>query len=218
LGIGDVNGVDFWNEPEDKGIQVHKGFSEIACGAAFSAFTAENEWRDSGGVPLLDESRRLTFYNQRKNCRYVDIEIKFTASYGDVVFGATKEAGPLGIRVCDTMRADAGGVMKNAYGAAGEKECWGKPAHWCDYYGATSTDKKNPVKCGITVFDSEKNERYPTTWHIRDYGLLAPNNLYFRGKTEIKEGGSLTYAYRIIFHEGSLSEKEISNKFISYIM
>lgn len=218
LGIGDVNGIDFWNEPEDKGFQIHKGFSEIASGAAFCDFTAENEWRDSNGKAIIDESRHITFYNQKGNCRYVDIDITFTANYGDVTFGATKEAGPLGIRVCDTMRVDIGdGIMKNSYGAMGEKECWGKSAHWCDYFGSTSSDKENPAKCGITVFDNEKNLHYPTTWHIRDYGLFAPNNFYFRGKTDIKKGDSLKYSYRMIFHEGELTEKEISDKFINYI-
>jgi hypothetical protein len=216
LGIGDVNGVDFWNEPDDKGFQIHRAVTALSSGSAYSSFTAANVWQDSNGVALIDEERTFTLYNQRGKCRYVDCEITFTANYGDVEFGATKEAGPLGIRVCDTMRVDSGdGVMTNSYGAVGEKECWGKSAHWCDYYGSVTTDGKE--KCGITVFDNEKNHSYPTTWHIRDYGLFAPNNFFFRGAVKIRDGKSMTYKYRVIFHEGALTKEQISDKFIAYI-
>jgi len=216
LGIGDVNGVDFWNEPDDKGFQIHRAITSLSSGCAMSSFTAQNVWEDSDSVPLIDETRTFTFYNQRGACRYVDCEIAFTANYGDITFGATKEAGPLGIRVCDTMRVDTGdGVMTNSYGAIGEKECWGKSAHWCGYYGSATASSGE--KCGIAVFDNEENHSYPTTWHIRDYGLFAPNNFFFRGAVKIMDGKSLTYKYRVIFHEGELTKEQISDKFITYI-
>lgn len=210
IGVGDVNGIDFWNEnPEHLGYVRHKYFEKIENGPAYGTFTACNVWQDMKENPVLDEKRTFTFYNQKEKCRYIDVEINFTAAYKDVVFGTTKEAGPMGIRINEEMRADRTGSFVNSYGAENEKECWGRAASWCDYKGFI----KN-VKYGIAVFDNESNERYPTTWHIRNYGLFAPNNLYFKGALKIPKAYSLTYKYRICFYEG---EENIQNRFLNYV-
>ena len=210
LGVGDVNGIDFWNEPADRGSQKHKGFRDIVCGAAFAKFTADNVWLSVDDIPIMDESRTFTIYNQGEQYNCIDVEIVFTASYRDIEFGATKEAGPLGIRVNEQLRADKGsGVMINSYGAVGESECWGRSAHWCDYSGEISGRR-----CGIAVFDNEQNERYPTAWHIRDYGLFAANNLFFKGGLSIPQGGSLTYKYRMWFYEYGFNHDE---RFVQYV-
>ena len=198
LAIGDINGIDFWNEPENRGLEIPAGFENFTEGAAFAAFTAKNVWKSIDGVPQIDEARRFTLYNQSHSCRYLDIEETFTATYGDVTFGATKEAGPLGIRMNEELRADKGtGVLVNSYGGVGESECWGKSAHWCDYSGTLSG-----YPYGIAAFDDEQNERFPTAWHIRNYGLFAANNLYFKGGFVLKAGETLTYRFRVVFHEG----------------
>lgn len=210
LGVGDVNGIDFWNEPTDRGSQQHQGFDNIICGSAFARFTANNVWLNVDEKPMINESRTFTIYNQNEDCRYIDVEIKFTATYQDITFGATKEAGPLGIRMNETLRVDKGnGRMINSYGAIGENECWGRFAHWCDYSG-----KLNDKPYGIAVFDHEQNERYPTAWHIRDYGLFAPNNLFFKGGFDIPKGDSLTYKYRICFHEDNFNA---ADRFVQYV-
>lgn len=208
VAVGDVNGLDFWNESEEAGIEKHKRFERILNGNAFGTFTADNLWTSKDGAPQLDERRTFTFYAQGEECRYIDLEIEFRASYGNVVFGTTKEAGPLGIRVNEEMRADATGSFVNSYGAENEAECWGRAASWCDYSG-NIRDKKY----GIAVFDNENNERYPTAWHIRDYGLFAANNLYFKGGFIIKSGETLTYEYRLVFYENKINAKD---RFILY--
>ena len=209
IGVGDVNGVDLWNEPEDSGY-IEKGVPcNIVCGSAFAAFEANNIWVDKDGNKLVDETRKTTVYNQSEECRYVDIEVTFTASYGDVVFGDTKEAGPLGVRVNQAIDVDHGGYMKNSYGACGEKECWSKSANWCLYGG-----KLDGEDCAIAVFDNEKNERYPTCWHIRNYGLFAANNLFFRGGLTIKEKESFTYSFRICFFNNTA--EDVSDRFLIY--
>lgn len=47
----------------------------------------------------MRETTTYTLYNQSDACRMLDIAVTFTADFGEVVFGATKEAGPLGIRM-----------------------------------------------------------------------------------------------------------------------
>lgn len=209
IGVGDVNGVDLWNEPENSGFLKKSAPENIICGSAFVSFEANNIWCDKDGNPLMDEIRKTTIYNQSEDCRYVDIEVTFKAVYGDVVFGDTKEAGPLGLRVNEAIDVKHGGYMKNSYGAIGEIECWSKSAQWCLYGG--ELDGEN---CAIAIFDNEDNERYPTCWHIRDYGLFAANNLYFKGGLTIKEGEKLTYKFRICFFNNDASDA--SDRFLIY--
>ncbi len=209
VGVGDVNGTDLWNEPENSGF-LKKGVPEnVVIGSAFASFEANNVWCNKDGVPLVDEKRTITFYNQTETCRYVDMEITFLASYGDVVFGNTKEAGPLGVRVNEAIDVSHGGYMKNSYGADGEEECWSKSAQWCVYGG-----KLDGEHCAIAVFDNENNERYPTCWHIRNYGLFAANNLFFRGSIKIKSCEEITYKYRICFFNGE--PKDVADRFLIY--
>ena len=208
VAVGDVNGFDFWNEKGNYGAEHHQGFEKIECGNVAACITAKNVWTDLENVPQVDEKRTFTFYAQDAKARYVDVEIVFTASYGDVNFGPTKEAGPLGIRLNEQMRADRGGCFDNSYGAVNEGECWGRAASWCDYHG--QIDGKT---YGIACFDNEDNERYPTTWHIRNYGLFAPNNFYFKGGFVLKAGESLTYKYRMCFYEDKINT---GDRFILY--
>ncbi len=209
LAVGDVNGIDFWNEPADHGVEVPDGFESFEQGAAFASFTAKNVWKSIDGVPQIDEKRRFTLYNQSEGCRYLDIEETFTATYGDTVFGPTKEAGPLGIRMNEELRVDKGtGRLTNSYGAVGEGECWGRSAQWCDYSGTLSG---KPY--GIAAFDDEQNERFPTAWHIRNYGLFAANNLFFKGGFTIKAGESITYKFRVVFHEDNCN---IADRYVVY--
>ncbi len=220
FGVGDVTvdgveqkNVDFWNEPANCGRQLHAGIEDIEVGNAYAAFTAKTTWCANNGDPMMDAKCRYTVYNQDEKLRYVDLELTYTASYGEAVFGPTKEAGPLGVRMADPLRVENGGYMMNSYGARGEAECWGRAANWCVYGGTLSGHK-----VGVAVFDNEKNERYPATWHIRNYGLFAANNLYFRGGLTIPAGETLTYRYRLVFFEGTPEDARIRERFIAYSM
>ncbi len=213
VAVGDVNGVDLWNEPADCGIIRTEKIDNVLSGAALTSFTAHNLWTDHSENPLLHETTRYTVYNQSEACRTVDMEVTFTADFGKVEFGPTKEAGPLGIRMRDELRADKGtGVITNSRGGHGEAECWSKEAEWCDYAGTVED-----MFMGITAFDHPDNERYPTTWHVRDYGLFAANNLHFKGGLTIEEGASLTYKFRILFRKEECAMEVLAGKYARYI-
>ncbi|MBE6782444.1 MAG: hypothetical protein E7536_00325 [Ruminococcaceae bacterium] len=209
VGVGDVNGVDLWNEPENSGYLIKGKPKNFVNGSAFASFEADNIWVDKDGNKLMNETRKFTMYNQSEDCRYVDIEITFKADYCDINFGSTKEAGPLGVRVNENFDVDHGGYMKNSYGACGESECWSKSAQWCLYGG--KLDNEN---CAIAIFDNEKNERFPTCWHIRNYGLFAANNLFFKGGISILKDESITYKYRLCFFNNSA--EDVSDRFLIY--
>lgn len=202
IGVGDVNGVDFWNEAEDdKGIIVFSSVDEISDGDE-AVVSVNTVWKKPDGTPVIDEKRKFTCTATETGVR-VDVCVVFTAAYGSVEFGPTKEAGPLGIRVNDFMRADKRGTFRNSEGGIKERKCWGKEALWCNYRGR----KKGKVY-GIAAFDRKTNERFPTTWHIRNYGLMAANNLYFKGGLSIPAKGSLQYDYTVVFWTDSIDENQ----------
>lgn len=213
IAIGEVNGVDCWNEPDTCGYVRNEKIYDVVSTPAYAAFSAKNRWTDHDGNPLMTENTRFTVYNQSEECRMLDLSITFTADYGDVVFGPTKEAGPLGIRLRDELRADIGkGVLCNSRGGVGENECWGKEAEWCDYHGCLD----GIGEMGVTVYDNPSNERYPTSWHIRAYGLFAANNFHFKGGYTLKAGDSITYKYRILFRRSEMTAEEIACRYEGY--
>ncbi|MEP6664167.1 MAG: DUF6807 family protein, partial [Verrucomicrobiota bacterium] len=101
-----------------------------------------------------------------------------------------------------------------------DQETWGKHAAWCDYYG--------PVEgktVGIAIFDSPKNPRFPTAWHVRDYGLFAANPFgahEFEKKPKgsgdliIPPGKSVTFRYRLVLHEGDEKISGIAELYENY--
>ena len=181
--------LDFWNEPNDSGIAEHVRFEELER----ERFTALNLWRSRDGVPYLDERRSYAFVDEC-GAAVIDHTITFTASYGKITLGPTKEAGPFAIRVSDSLRGDRGGKIENAEGLAGERECWGKVSPWCKYSG-TLGGKQVSIK----VIDDPSNPEWPTAWHVRDYGLFAANNFYFKGGCTVEAGQSISWRFKIIF-------------------
>ena len=113
----------------------------------------------------------------------------------------------------DELRADIGqGVLCNSRGGIGEGECWGKDAEWCDYHGLLD----GIGEMGVTVFDHPSNERHPTAWHIRSYGLFAANNFHFKGGYTLKAGESINYSYRILFRRRPMTSDDISAYYEDY--
>lgn len=213
LGIGDINGIDMWNEPEGKfGKQTVQETIDKLSGPVLGRLTTRQVWTSFEGKPQLDEVRSVTVYRTPANARFIDLEFSLIASYGRVEIGATKEAGPLGVRVAESMKAALGGTIVNAYGSIGESECWGKRAGWCDYYGNV-----NDKVLGIATFDHPSNENFPAYWHVRNYGLMAPNNFYFAGGRLLQKGQTIRYKYRIYCHEGSANEAKVAERYQDYL-
>jgi hypothetical protein len=219
---GELNGADNWSEGKDHARQVPQGEPELVSGPVFGRLTARNRWVTHDGKPQLQEQRVLTVYNVGVDRRLFDYEITFTATGGDVLFGDTKEGGILSIRVASSMDAKEKGRIENSAGGVGEKECWGKPAAWCDYSG--------PVEggtVGIGVMDHPGNLRSPVQWHVRDYGLMTTNCFGAstfageeggrRGEYTLKDGQSLTFRYRVLLHSGGAKEGGVADAYAAYM-
>ena len=203
IGVGDVNGVDFWSEEGVNNGKMVLSSVLKAEGGETATVSVRLVWiAMDTDEPLLDELRTLTF-EKKEDCIAVSVQLEFIASYGDVTFAQTKEAGPLAVRVADVLRVENGdGTFVNSEGGVNEAQCWGKSAKWCNYMGMLGGKK-----VGIACFDRKTNRHYPTDWHIRDYGLMAANNLLFKSAEHIPQGDTLRYDYLICFWEDAFDPK-----------
>lgn len=218
---GKVNGVDVWSELEGHGYIQHKKFRRLEAGPVYAYIEEENVWTDAKGKPLLDEIRRMRFWNTPTREWLIDFEVELKASYGDVVLGDTKEAGILSVRVAPTIKVDAGGELRNSWGGVNEEEVWGRRAEWCDYSGPLGGEVY-----GIAVMNHPSNPRSPTYWHARNYGLMTANIFglhHFIGSEKglgdypIRKGDKVVFRYRVYVHRGSASEAGVAEKYVDYV-
>ncbi len=221
-GWGDVNGSDGWCEEAGKYASVLvREAAILENGPVRARIQLRCDWISEKGVKLMEETRLYTFYALPAAARPVDVECTFTATEGAVRFGDTKEGGICSIRVATSMDASGNGTIRNSYGAIGEEENWGKRAQWCDYYGPVPGGT-----AGICIMDNPANLRYPTYWHVRNYGLMTANpfGLSYFTDGAIKDGShvleaaqSLTFRYRVLFHAGCTCGAQVAEKYHDYI-
>jgi hypothetical protein len=177
-----------------------------------------NEWRAADDRRFCTDERTVTFY-RTKSARIIDFAFRIAANDGPVTFGDTKE-GMFGIRVASSMDVTKkkGGKITNAEGLTDEK-AWGKPSSWVDYVGPV-----NDKIVGIAMINHPKSFRYPTTWHVRTYGLFAANPFGWhdfgrpeRGDYTIPGGQAIEFNYRVVLHEGDTTSANVPSLATAYI-
>ncbi|MGY8689808.1 MAG: DUF6807 domain-containing protein, partial [Verrucomicrobiales bacterium] len=186
---------------------VHHSVVAMKDGEDQAVLVTKSKWLSLvGDKEICQDERRFTF-GKLGESRYIDFQITIKATNGDVVFGDTKE-GSMAIRTHPNLRLKgevANGKAVNSAGNSG-KDLWGKASKWVDYWG-----KVGDKEVGVAIFGHPSNPRHPTTWHARDYGLIAANPFgysYFykdqgkKGDLTIKDGGSVTFRYGFLFHPG----------------
>ncbi|NOS68981.1 MAG: PmoA family protein [Verrucomicrobia bacterium] len=225
---GSVNGIDFWSEQKDFGKIVHDGFVQVASGTDAGVIKTRNKWVAKDGTVVCTDERTLRIYNRPASERRLDFEITIHASNGDLTFGDTKE-GSMAVRLNETMRLkpnkeNVGKPTGHIVNSEGVKDdaTWGKRAKWCDYYG--------PVEgktVGIAIFDHPSNPRYPTWWHVRDYGLFAANPFgqhdfeslkdKTAGNLVVASDKSITFRYGVYMHEGDDQQAGVAARYAEYL-
>ena len=217
---GDVNRSDNWSEEPGHGRMLHRRLDHVQSGPVFGRLVSTNDWVDVAGKGLMQDNLEYVFYNTPPAFRLFDLNATFHATDGDARFGDTKEGGILSIRVASAMEGNRGGRIENALGAVAEAETWGKRASWCDYSGRVGHHV-----VGIAVFDHPANLRYPTYWHVRDYGLMTANPFglsHFEGQGAdgsyvLAAGRKLAFRYRVLVHAGGAEEGRVRDKYLEYV-
>lgn len=222
---GNVNGVNFWNEPKKGGSKrgfgeiLHREFLPVEDGDSPKIKT-RNEWVDAKGEKILTDYRTLGF-GASASRRWIDFDVQLVADVEDkpVKFGDTKE-GTFGIRVAGWMKVDdqSGHIINNLNNE--DKDAWGKAASWVDYHG-----EKDGRKLGVAILNHPSSFRFPTYWHVRTYGLFAANVFGLHnfknsdeedGSHELQPGESVTFCYRVLLHEGDEQIGRVPESFIEY--
>jgi hypothetical protein len=214
---GNVNGIDFWSEQEGHGTIRETSRPTLVAGPLLARLRTTDDWLDPSGKKILEDERVLTVYRTVGE-RTLDFEITLKATAGAVTFGDTKE-GTFGLRVASSMDVThkQGGRITNAEGLTDDK-AWGKASPWVDYTGPVHG---KPV--GIAILNHPSSFRYPTTWHVRTYGLFAANPFGWHdfgvgksGEHVLADGQTIRFAYRVILHEGDTASAGIGQAFEAY--
>lgn len=182
---GALNGEDFW--AGNGRIDVLHVDAEPGSSGKVQLTCA---WR--GGVDhavtIADEVRTL-------RCRAglgfhaIDVDSTLRGHGGPLRFGDTKE-GLMAVRLRQELCLVGKGASGHILTSEGRRdaEAWGKRARWVLY---TAVVEGVPV--AVAMFDHPQNHGHPTTWHARDYGLLAANPFGLHDFTGSKAGtGDLT--------------------------
>lgn len=220
IAYGDVNGVDNWSEEPGHGYTVHQSIDRLDSGDVAGRFSTTSLWMDANRKPLLTQRLYVTAWATSEEIRLLDFSILLTATHGDVLFGDTKEGGILSARVASALDVPRGGRIENVYGGIDEAETWGKSAHWCDYSGAIGGQ---PV--GIAILDHPLSFRYPTHWHVRNYGLMTANPFAYAAYTNgvkdgshtLSAGASLCFRYRVLIHSGDTRVGRVQDHYLNFV-
>ena len=228
FGHGNVDGLDFWEEEafakyyrdhgqQDYGRMRLQRVEQAAGGPQSGTVRARFDLLAPGDRVLAEETQAFTFRGDDQR-RTIDCEFTIYATHGPVVFGDTKE-GTFAVRLAPEL-SGAAVHMANSNGGQGEREIWGKPADWVDYYGSVGGKEM-----GVAVFDHPASFRHPTTWHARAYGLFAANPFGRReftrdaaqdGSWTVPEGKSITFRYRVLIHFGDYRAGGVAEAYREY--
>jgi hypothetical protein len=228
-----VNGINFFDTKPEMGKCVHEKVLAMESGKPRGVLQTATRWVAPDGRVVLTDTRVLGF-EVSNGARVIDWQITLRASHGDVVFGDSDHGGLAlrmhqnlnlaarsGEKVTATGRAlNSEGVTADASAGISGGPVWGKRARWIDYWGNV-----NGHTVGFAMFDHPSNLRHPTHWMARGYGYCAacPFGLHsFDGSPQgtgdvmIKSGESVTFRYRLVFHEGSPTEANIEKLWQQY--
>ena len=206
MGFEHVSGMNIWEiDPTDPHphmgtIQFQK-VVETRDVDKTGGFTVAAQWVNRDGVPIIDETLTLTFYAEPPQDRKFDVDMRLKA-IKLATFEDSRD-GIIGIRLATPFDESQGGKVLNANGVAGAKLIEGSRASWVDWQADLDGEK-----VGVTIMDSPKNRRAPTSWRCLPFGLLFANPFAQRFYDKSREDGSLSLQpgdelrlhYRFLIH------------------
>jgi len=204
--------LNFWSEASRIECE---GVTHSSMNDGSGQLTITNNWME-GDKPLLQETTTVTIHRSR----LLTYHIELSAVEKDVTIYDTKE-GFFAVRLAHTMREMEGGHITNADGLKGEKDCWGKPSPWIDYYGEVDGST-----AGVTLMDHPGNFR-ESRYHVRAYGLFSISPFgpkkYSGGKEAespvvIRPGKEpFTLDYGLYIHDGDTETARVADVYQQFL-
>jgi hypothetical protein len=171
----------------------------------------ENEciWKRPGAESPVKDIRKITVSTPSKELFQIDFEITMEMLL-DVAIEKTNHS-LFSARIDPDLAVINGGTMINAEGETGEKNTFGKPSAWMDYYGERMGKKE-----GLAILQHPSNQWFPAPWFTRDYGFISPTPMYWPAddeKTVLKKGEKIRLKYRVLVHSGDHLQAGIAKEF-----
>lgn len=208
--VDEVNDIKFWAEA---GKILNVKIDAVEGNPA--VFRLKNHWLGKDELPVVIETTTISIFPSR----LMIYDATFTPAVDKVTFEDTKE-GLFGIRVASTMREKVGGIVTNAEGKKGTKECWGQPSKWVDYTGPV-----NGKDYGVAIMDHPANFR-PSRFHVRDYGLFSVSpfgeGAYQNDKSKampytLEGSKGLRLRYGLYVHAGNAEAGKVADAYQQFL-
>ena len=208
FGSDKVNGGNYWQEGNDQGQIVSRGPTVVDAGPDRVVITDECEWRKPGTAPVLVDRREIRIEAPSPALRTLRFKVVLVPQ-AEVRIERTNHS-LFAARVAPELSAQAGGVLRNAAGALGEKGTFGASSPWCDVSGT-----RFGLTEGLAIFDSPRNRWYPSKWFTRDYGFFSPTpfNWLDDAGLRLAKGETLELEYLVVVHAGDAAEAGIAALF-----
>lgn len=216
-----VDGVDFWQEGNAPGRQVHREFSDtgdLTPRYESTGFVERLDWLGpESESPLLQEKRTIHVFDPEEfGASLISWETELTVpeEKGNVTLTGSHYFG-LGMRFIESM--DKKGTFFNADNAEGEPVRGDEEltrSRWCAY---TSMADGKPVTAAM--FDSPENPRHPAWWFTMKTAfayLSATQNLH-REPMEIESGTPLTLRYGVALWDGHVDADTVEHTYKKWL-
>jgi hypothetical protein len=217
-----VDGVNFWEEQNEPGRQLHKCFDDMGIGKDGSipqaGFTEQIDWINPRSRELLLKERRTinvksienmkaTLLNWQSSLAVPPGKKSMTLS-GSHYFG-------LGMRFLESM--DKGGQFLNAADATGEVVRGTERitrANWCAY-----TAEADGRSVTIAMFGHPENLRNPTYWFTMTapFSYLAATLNLYREPLVVTSDKPLVLRYAVVVWDGRIDKSKIDQVYHSWI-
>lgn len=208
FGCDRVNGGNYWQEGSEEGQIVSRGPTVVDAGPDRVEIADACDWRRPGSGPVLLDRREIRIEAPSPRLRLVRFRVTLVPQV-DVRIERTNHS-LFAARVAPELSAQAGGVLRNAEGALGEKGTFGVASPWCDVSGT-----RFGLREGIAIFDSPRNRWYPSRWFTRDYGFFSPTpfNWLDDAGLRLAAGETLELEYMVVVHAGDAAEAGLAALF-----
>jgi hypothetical protein len=211
FGSDRVNGGNYWQEGNEEGQIVSRGPTVVLAGPDRVEIADECEWRKPGTAPIAIDRRQMRIEAPSPQLRTLRFRVTLVPQT-EVRIEKTNHS-LFAARVAPELSAQAGGVLRNADGALGEKGTFGASSPWCDVSGT-----RFGLREGIAIFDNPRNRWYPSKWFTRDYGFFSPTpfNWLDEAGLRLAKGETLELEYLVVVHAGDAAEAGIARLFANW--
>jgi hypothetical protein len=214
FGCDRVNDGNYWQEGLERGRIISVNAEVLREGGDTVVISDECIWSRPGAFSPVKDRRIIVITSPSITVRQIDVAITMEMLM-DVHILKTNHS-LFSARMAADLSVKNGGTMVNAEGIKGEKETFGKPSPWIDFYG-----KRGEAIEGLAILQHPSNPWYPSPWFTRDYGFISPTPMYWPQngeETYLKKGETLLLRYRVLVHGGTTDQAKIGEMFENYKM